>query len=110
MWFRKILAAITSMLLGASLAGANTWYVSTSGRDWFPCTQSEPCATIQHASTLALPGDTVLVAAGTYKGSIHTSASGTSAAYITYKATTADFSNPVMCAQVAANHGALSDC
>ena len=110
MRFREILAAIASLLLGAPLAWANTWYVSTSGRDWYLCTRSEPCASIQHASTLAQPGDTVLVAAGTYSGSFKTRASGTWSAFITYQAMSADFSRPVNCAQVAANHGSLSSC
>src|ERR1700726_2862910 len=45
---------------------ASTLYVSTTGLDTNPCTQSLPCATMQHAVDIALPGDTVRVLSGTY--------------------------------------------
>ena len=80
-----VLGAVASALLIASLAaGQNTWYVASSGSDSNGCTSSQPCATIARASTLARPGDTVLVAPGTYYGSFQTRASGTASAYITY--------------------------
>src|ERR1700674_3722778 len=44
----------------------NTLYVSPSGSDSNPCTQTSPCATPDHAEGVASPGDTVQVAAGTY--------------------------------------------
>src|SRR5947207_15691031 len=82
---RLILAAFAGVFLGASLAGtANTWYVATNGSDSNPCTQRAPCATIVRASTLARPGDTVLVEPGRYEGPISTNASGTPSAKITF--------------------------
>lgn len=69
-----------------------------------------PWATIAHASTLVGPGATVYVAAGVYDASFTTRASGTAGAYITYQATSADFSVNVNCAQLAAQHGDLSGC
>lgn len=85
MKLKLIPAAIAVSVLSASLsAAANTWYVSTSGQDSNPCTSQQPCATITHAATLARPGETVLVAPGTYVGYVNTQASGTASAYITY--------------------------
>jgi len=57
-----------------------------------------------------VPGAAVHVAAGAYRGSFDTSTSGSSSAYITYEAASADFSHSVNCAQVAAGHGSLSSC
>ncbi len=71
---------------------------------------SNPWATIAYASTQVKAGATVYVAAGVYTGSFTTNSSGTSSAYITYQATTADFSQNVNCAQVAANQGNLNTC
>ena len=44
----------------------NTYYVSPTGSDSNSCNHASPCATPDHAFTIALPGDTVQVAAGTY--------------------------------------------
>ena len=57
------------VLLGFSLAGnAQTRYISVSGTDASNnCIDAlNPCATISHAVTEALPGDSILVASGTY--------------------------------------------
>jgi len=56
------------LVLGMPQAGASpsTLYVSPSGSDSNPCTKSAPCATITHAVSVATPGDTISVAAGTY--------------------------------------------
>lgn len=89
----------------------NNYYVSTSGSDESGNGSiGSPWATIAHASQNIGPGAVVHVAPGVYTGSFTTSASGTSSAYITYTASTADFSAAVNCAQVAANHGDLSSC
>jgi hypothetical protein len=43
------------------------YYVSASGSDKNPCSQSAPCATILHATSAVMrPGDTVLVRGGDY--------------------------------------------
>jgi hypothetical protein len=62
------------------------YYVSPSGSDSNPCSQTSPCATPDFAfNNKAAPGDTVLVAAGTYSyGSyVKLSNSGTPGNYIT---------------------------
>jgi pectate disaccharide-lyase len=44
----------------------HTYYVSPTGSDSNSCYLTSPCATPDHAFTIASPGDTVLVATGTY--------------------------------------------
>ncbi len=89
----------------------NAYYVSSTGSDTSGNgSQSSPWATIGHAASNVGPGATVHVAAGVYDGSFSTSSSGTSSAYIVYEGDTANFSGPVNCAQIAANHGSLSQC
>lgn len=111
----------SSFTNGASTSGStpeassssteNSYYVSASGSDSTGNGSStKPWATIAHASKHVSAGAVVYVAAGTYKGSFTTSASGTSSAYISYVATSADFSKNVNCAQIAANHGNLAGC
>lgn len=48
--------------------------------------------------------------AGVYKDSFATRASGAAAAYIAYIAASVDFSHPVNCPQVTANHASTSTC
>lgn len=87
------------------------YYVSTTGSDSSGTgSKTSPWASIAHASTKVGAGATVYVAAGVYKSSFTTNASGTASAYISYIATTANFSATVNCAQVAANQGDLSNC
>src|SRR5690348_7678408 len=109
------LASVAVALLlqagAAQQAPAQNYYVSTTGSDSSGSgSQSSPWATIAHASTKAGPGSTVHVAAGVYKGDFDTTSSGTSSAYIVYEGDTANFSGAVNCAQIAANHGDLTQC
>ncbi len=78
-----------------TVPGTPTLYVSTTGSDTNPGTQRQPFATIQHATDMARPGDTVSVADGTYTakpgqhGSTYVvlqSSSGTAAAPIVVRA------------------------
>ena len=46
--------------------GGTTYFVATTGSDASPGTEAQPFATIQHAAGLVAPGDTVVVADGTY--------------------------------------------
>jgi hypothetical protein len=65
---KRILFSL-SFLIAASLVGnAQTRYISVSGTDASNnCIDAlNPCATISHAVTEALPGDSILVASGTY--------------------------------------------
>jgi hypothetical protein len=80
-WANSSTATVT--LLAAPLTGT-TRYVATNGRDTNPGTEAEPFATLQHAASVARPGDTVLASAGTYNKLLTLSASGTAAAPITF--------------------------
>jgi hypothetical protein len=78
-------------LLGLTRAEAqsstgNTYYVGPNGSDLNSGSQANPFATIKHADNVVMPGDTVIVLDGTYKGDITLSRSGTSGNPITYKA------------------------
>ncbi len=79
--------ATASVNISVTASGAeHTYYVSTSGSDSASGTQSQPWLTLQHASDVAVAGDTVLVNDGTYAGFCNWDNSGTAALPITYKA------------------------
>jgi hypothetical protein len=62
-----LVALLLSVRLTAVAApGATTWYVHPNGSDSDTGTLGLPFATIQHAVDVAVDGDTILVAAGTY--------------------------------------------
>jgi plastocyanin/regulation of enolase protein 1 (concanavalin A-like superfamily) len=62
-----------------------TYYVATTGNDANAGTDAAPFRTIQKAVSIVNPGDTVLVKAGTYTGSLLFTRSGAANAYITIK-------------------------
>ena len=78
----KILALL---ILFVSPCFAATYYVSTSGNDANPGTQSLPFRTIQKSADVAVAGDTVIVRPGTYVGAKF-SKSGTLSAPIRFVA------------------------
>lgn len=86
------LREVDSKVLGTSL-GVNTYYVNQiSGNLTNPGTEVAPFKTIQQAVSVAVAGDTILVAPGNYTGTAVTSKvviakSGSSGAPITIKAT-----------------------
>ena len=63
-------------------AAGVTYHVAPNGSDASPGTLVAPFATIQHAADLVLPGDTVLVRAGTYHQVVTLRRSGTAGAEI----------------------------
>lgn len=71
-----------SLLLAASGAPGATYHVAPGGSDASPGTLEAPFATVQHAANLALPGDTILLRAGTYRQVVTLTRSGTSGAGI----------------------------
>jgi parallel beta-helix repeat protein len=56
------------LALLVSACPAATYYVGTTGSDNNPGTSASPWATLQHAVDGIAPGDTILVASGTYAG------------------------------------------
>jgi parallel beta-helix repeat protein len=71
-----------TVVLGAGL----TFYVTPTGNDANSCSQTLPCREIRRAIELVGPGDTVLVANGTYKGFNVASHHGAAGSPITIKA------------------------
>jgi parallel beta-helix repeat protein len=65
--FIPLFALIASLCLSDG-AQANTFYVATSGNNANPGSQAQPWLTLQHAVDHISPGDTILVASGTYAG------------------------------------------
>ncbi len=63
-----------------------TYHVAPNGSDTSPGTLAAPFGTLQHAADLVLPGDTVLVRAGTYHQVVTVSRSGTAGAEIVFAA------------------------
>jgi hypothetical protein len=79
----KVVLLAFFALCGA--AEANTYYVATSGSDSNNGTAaSAPLQTISHAISVAGPGDTVNIAAGSYSGALHFTKSGSSSSPILF--------------------------
>ncbi len=68
------------------LTAANAWYVAPAGNNANPGTLAAPFQTIQKAATLAHPGDTVFIRAGTYHETVTPRYSGTASSPITFTA------------------------
>jgi len=66
---RGLLIFILGLTLPPATALAATRYVSNAGVDNATCAQPSPCASIQHAITIANAGDTIDVGKGTFKES-----------------------------------------
>jgi hypothetical protein len=57
------------LLLGLVISGralANTWYLSPTGSDSAAGTRDAPFLTVQHAATVAIPGDAIVLLDGVY--------------------------------------------
>jgi hypothetical protein len=91
-------ALVNIGLIGAALYGtgalAATYYVATTGSDNSPGTQAQPWKTIQHAASVAVAGDTVLVAGGVYNQQVSFTRSGTATQKIVFKP--ADGTTPII--------------
>jgi len=75
-----------SFLHSGSLVSAADYYVSSSGKDSNPGTESQPWLTIQTAADTMAAGDTVYIRAGTYQEQVVPKNSGSAGSYITYSA------------------------
>ncbi len=72
--------------LSPAVSWGKEWHVSPQGSDQAEGSADAPLLTVQRGCDLAAPGDTILVAKGTYTGGITFPTSGTAAAPITLKA------------------------
>lgn len=69
-----------------SASNGTVFFVSPTGSDSSPGTESQPWATIQKAADTLVAGDTVLIRAGTYEEQVIPQNSGSAGSYITYAA------------------------
>lgn len=58
--------ALQPVAIASSDAEQTSLYIAPSGSDSNPCTETAPCATMDHAYHLASPGETVQLASGSY--------------------------------------------
>ena len=72
--------------LSATPQTVTTYYVSPSGNNSWPGTQTQPFATIQFAASRLMAGDTLIVRDGDYHETVSLGTSGTAAAPITIQA------------------------
>jgi hypothetical protein len=63
-YLRPLVIVLVVLISGAALEAA-TYYVSPSGRDSNPGTESQPFQTVTYGVGVLKPGDTLLVRAGT---------------------------------------------
>lgn len=83
----KLYTAVIISLLVSVSANAAELFVSLSGNDANPGTLAAPFRTVDKAASVAAPGDTVSVRAGTYVGRVKIYGSkGTATARIVYRA------------------------
>jgi hypothetical protein len=68
------------------MIGQTDYYVATDGNDSNPGTIDRPFKTIQRFADLALPGDTCIIRAGTYRETVTPANSGNATAPITFTA------------------------
>ena len=80
-----------SIIINAA-GGGTTYYLSTTGNDAWPGTESQPWATLQYAVDTIAPGDTILVEDGVYTYGCHITISGTSTAVKTVRSRYANHS------------------
>ncbi|TCI94258.1 RICIN domain-containing protein [Tenacibaculum sp. M341] len=75
---------VLSMLLITQLSHARDIYVSKKGKDSNNGSSSAPYLTIQKASSVAQPGDVIIIGAGTYEEVVRPARSGSAGAPIVY--------------------------
>jgi hypothetical protein len=79
-------AGKTIELLESRTLLSSSWFVAPTGSDQNPGTLNAPFQTIQHAASLAQPGDQVEIRAGVYHETVTPANSGTAGAPIAFEA------------------------
>jgi hypothetical protein len=86
-WIISIAACVAATVPGGSGVAAHEIHVAKTGSDSGPGSQSSPYLTINKAASVAEPGDTVTVHAGTYREWVKPVRGGTGESkHITYRA------------------------
>jgi hypothetical protein len=84
--FLRKKAVLLALLALGGTAQAKTYYVATSGTDSNDgASPSSPWQNISYAISVAGPGDTVNIAAGSYSGTLHFTKSGTASSPIVFQ-------------------------
>jgi hypothetical protein len=86
--YQPLVLLAVALLLCTGLAGTAvgaTYYVSPSGNDQNPGTQSAPWRTVQKAANAMVGGDTAVVMDGTYSEIVNTVRSGAAGSRITFR-------------------------
>ncbi len=83
----NLLKVVITLVIFSSLNNVNAQniYVSKTGNDANPGTASKPFKTIQKASSIAKPGNTIVIGGGTYQETIKPMKSGTAGSPIVYR-------------------------
>ncbi|MGH8502861.1 MAG: DUF1565 domain-containing protein [Gammaproteobacteria bacterium] len=84
--FGKVFAALSVLALGTNALYGADYYVSPTGNDTNPGSESKPWRSIAKANDSLHPGDTVYLMNGEYRERIEPARSGASDRYITYQA------------------------
>ncbi|MBF0563804.1 MAG: right-handed parallel beta-helix repeat-containing protein [Nitrospirae bacterium] len=85
-WFTIFQFEIVFLLLTALPALCATYYVSATGKDSAKGDITGPWRTVQHASNVAVAGDTVYIRTGTYNERVVVTNTGVAGGYITFSA------------------------
>ncbi len=81
----RIISLVVVLFASISLLAQATYYVSKTGSDSNPGTNSQPWLTIQHAASTAMAGATVNVEGGVYNEVVNFTNSGTAAEPIVFQ-------------------------
>ena len=80
-----LIGGLVVLMLNGGTAVAATYHVDPAGDDAAAGTAASPWATIQHAASAMLPGDTVIVHPGIYRETVFIAVSGTAESPITFQ-------------------------
>ncbi len=78
-------SSLAATFTSSGLSSTSAYYVSTTGNDASPGTETQPFRTIGRAAALVKPGGTVYIRAGTYREQVAATTSGSASSPITFR-------------------------